>query len=66
MIAAESATRRAGFVDFTRVPCELFENGAGVAGWEFHVIGKPNHLLRVWEAEKYWSGSITVPLELTK
>jgi hypothetical protein len=55
-----------GFVAFTSVPSELFENGAGVAGWEFHVIGKPDHLLHVWEAEKYWSGSFTVPLEQTK
>lgn len=55
-----------GFVAFTGVPAELFESGARRTGWELHVIGKPDHLLRVWEAEKHWSGRFTVPLEHTQ
>lgn len=51
-----------GYCNLFHFPVELDAPGADLSGWALRLRGRPDHLLQVWEADSWWSGTETIPL----
>jgi hypothetical protein len=52
-----------GFATITSLPPEFSSPDRRLAEWELRVAGTSQHLLSVWEAERYWNGRFVVTLD---
>jgi len=47
---------------FDHLKAEMAGDGFDAAGWEVNVTGVPDGVLPIWEADRWWNGSSSMPL----
>jgi hypothetical protein len=59
---ANGENRAFGFAFVKSIPAALETDDADLGGYELRVSGTHDGVLASWDAERWWSGSLTIPL----
>lgn len=51
-----------GYGKFEHLPAEMADEGFDTTDWELTVTGVPDGVLSIWEADRWWNGSVSMPL----